>query len=94
MIDVIAGQGTVALELIEQMTPQDYVFIPCGGGGLLAGMAVVLKHHWPDTIIGVEPSDAACALAARKAGSRVTLSELVCLPMAVPSLVLEKKRTG
>ena len=75
--EVIAGQGTVALELIEQMTPQDYVFIPCGGGGLLAGMAVLLKHHWPDTkVIGVEPSDAACALAARKAGSRVTLSEV------------------
>ena len=74
---IIAGQGTVALELIEQMTPQDYVFIPCGGGGLLAGMAVLLKHHWPDTkVIGVEPSDAACALAARQAGSRVTLSEV------------------
>lgn len=75
--DVIAGQGTVALELVDQAPPQDYVFIPCGGGGLLAGMAVFLKHHWPTTkVIGVEPADAACALAARQAGSRVTLSEV------------------
>ena len=49
--DVIAGQGTVALELVEQ-APQDFVFIPCGGGGLLAGMAVfeaplaANQSHW------------------------------------------------
>jgi threonine dehydratase len=53
------------------------VFIPCGGGGLLSGMAVFLKNTWPDVkVIGVEPADAACALAARRAGERVTLSEV------------------
>ena len=75
---VIAGQGTVGVEVARQSsTPADYVFIPCGGGGLLSGMAVYLKHVWPDVkIIGVEPADAACALAARKNGNRVTLDEV------------------
>lgn len=75
---VIAGQGTVGVEVARQSPePADYVFIPCGGGGLLSGMAVYLKHVWPDVkIIGVEPADAACALAARKNGSRVTLDEV------------------
>jgi threonine dehydratase len=75
---VIAGQGTVGVEVARQAAaPADYVFIPCGGGGLLSGMAVYLKHVWPDVkVIGVEPADAACALAARKNGSRVTLDEV------------------
>ena len=75
---VIAGQGTVGVEVARQSSaPADYVFIPCGGGGLLSGMAVFLKHTWPDVkVIGVEPADAACAMAARRAGERVTLSEV------------------
>jgi len=75
---VIAGQGTVGLEVTRQSSrPADYVFIPCGGGGLLSGMAVFLKHTWPDVkVIGVEPADAACALSARQAGKRVALSEV------------------
>ena len=75
---VIAGQGTVGVEVTQQSTkPADYVFIPCGGGGLLSGMSVFLKHTWPDVkVIGVEPADAACALAARRAAERVTLSEV------------------
>ena len=57
---VIAGQGTVGVEVTQQSPkPADYVFIPCGGGGLLSGMAVFLKHTWPDVkVIGVEPADA------------------------------------
>ena len=75
---VIAGQGTVGVEVTQQSPkPADYVFIPCGGGGLLSGMAVFLKHTWPGVkVIGVEPADAACALAARRAGERVILSEV------------------
>ena len=75
---VIAGQGTVGVEVTQQSPkPADYVFIPCGGGGLLSGMSVFLKHTWPDVkVIGVEPADAACALAARRAGERVTLPEV------------------
>ena len=76
--EVIAGQGTVGVEITQQITtPADYVFIPCGGGGLLSGMAVFLKHAWPGVkVIGVEPADAACALAARQKGERVTLDEV------------------
>ena len=76
--DVIAGQGTVAVELVRQAEqPLDYVFVCCGGGGLLAGMAAYLRHVWPQTrIIGVEPEDAACVQAALNKGSRVTLREV------------------
>ena len=46
--DVIAGQGTVAVELVRQaQQPLDYVFVCCGGGGLLAGMAAYLRYVWP-----------------------------------------------
>ena len=76
--DVIAGQGTVAMELVRQaQNPLDYVFICCGGGGLLAGMAAYLRYVWPNTrIIGVEPADAACVRAALDKGRRVTLREV------------------
>ena len=58
---VIAGQGTVGLEILELMVlPIDYVFVPIGGGGLAAGLSVVLKKLSPTTkIIGVEPEGAA-----------------------------------
>lgn len=66
---VIAGQGTVAQELLAQEQHLDAVFIPVGGGGLLAGMAAYIKSIAPETkVIGVEPADAAsmtAALAAR-----------------------------
>jgi threonine dehydratase len=76
--DVIAGQGTVAVELVRQAPePLDYVFVCCGGGGLLAGMAAYLRYVWPQTrIIGVEPEDAACVKAALKQNRRVTLREV------------------
>jgi Threonine dehydratase len=61
-IEVIAGQGTVAVELLRQVTkPIDAVFIPVGGGGLAAGMAAYIKYVRPEIkVIGVEPEDAAC----------------------------------
>ena len=76
--DVIAGQATVAVELVRQASrPLDYVFVCCGGGGLLAGMATYLRYVWPQTkIIGVEPEDAACVRAALHKGRRVTLREV------------------
>ena len=76
--DVIAGQATVAVELVRQASrPLDYVFVCCGGGGLLAGMAAYLRYVWPQTkIIGVEPEDAACVQAALHKGRRVTLREV------------------
>ncbi len=75
--DVIAGQGTVAKELLTQHPNLDAVFIPVGGGGLLAGMAVYIKAVLPNVrVIGVEPDDAACLAAALKAGEPVTLERV------------------
>jgi threonine dehydratase len=76
-IDVIAGQGTVAQELLKQLPNTDKVFIPVGGGGLLAGMAVYLKQLSPETqIIGVEAEDSACLKAAFKANQPVDLDHV------------------
>src|SRR5690606_5348013 len=59
---VIAGQGTVALEMMRQVPELDTLVVPVGGGGLIAGMAVAAKHLKPDvTVFGVEPSQY-CAL--------------------------------
>jgi threonine dehydratase len=76
--DVIAGQATVAVELVRQShQPLDYVFVCCGGGVLLAGMATYLRYVWPNTrVIGVEPEDAACVKAALDQGKRVRLKEV------------------
>jgi threonine dehydratase len=59
-VKVIAGQGTVGLEILEDATlPIDYVFIPIGGGGLASGLSTVFKELSPNTkIIGVEPEGA------------------------------------
>jgi threonine dehydratase len=75
--DVIAGQGTVAKELLQQQPNTDVVFVPVGGGGLLAGMAVYLKQLQPNIkVIGVEAEDSACLKAALKAGKPVDLEQV------------------
>ena len=57
-IDVIAGQGTIAKELITQHANLDAIFIPIGGGGLISGISVYIKNLYPEIkIIGVETSD-------------------------------------
>ncbi len=76
--DVIAGQGTVGMEIVRQhQTPLDALFVPVGGGGLLAGVAAYVNYVWPKTrIIGVEPEDAACLQLALSRGRRDTLAEV------------------
>lgn len=77
--DVIAGQGTVALEILQQAGPGeiDAVFIPVGGGGLAAGMSAYIKYLRPDIkVIGVEYEESACLAAAHQSGKRVTLKEV------------------
>ncbi len=76
--DVIAGQGTVAVELMRQYSEDiDAVFIPVGGGGLIAGMAAFIKYLRPEVrVIGVEPADAACLAAAMEKGRRVVLDQV------------------
>ncbi len=77
-IDVIAGQGTVGVELLDQLKEHpDYVFIPVGGGGLLAGMSVYLKEINPKIkIIAVEASDSACFNLAYKCGKPTSLKHV------------------
>ncbi|MCO7208397.1 MULTISPECIES: threonine ammonia-lyase, biosynthetic [Pseudoalteromonas] len=75
--DVIVGQGTVARELMQQLNDLDAVFIPVGGGGLLAGMAVYIKSLRPDIkVIGVEADESACLKAALEAGKPVELDRV------------------
>ena len=76
--DVIAGQGTVGMEIVRQhQQPLDALFVPVGGGGLIAGVAAYVKYVWPQTrIIGVEPEDAACLKLALERGRRATLPEV------------------
>ncbi|MFI8746007.1 threonine ammonia-lyase, biosynthetic [Pseudomonas sp. NPDC077186] len=72
---VIAGQGTVAMEVLRQHPGQlDAIFVPVGGGGLIAGIAAYVKYLRPEIkVIGVEPDDSNCLQAAMAAGSRVVL---------------------
>ncbi|MFN3235510.1 MAG: threonine ammonia-lyase, biosynthetic [Pseudomonadales bacterium] len=74
--DVIAGQGTIGMEILRQHTgPLDAVFIPVGGGGLVAGVGTYIKYLRPDVkIIGVEAEGSAGMWAALDAGRRVKLA--------------------
>jgi threonine dehydratase len=76
--DVIAGQGTIAVEILRQSGGElDAIFVPVGGGGLLAGIAVYVKYLYPAVkIIGVEPRDAAGMYESLRAGHRVTLERV------------------
>lgn len=76
--DVIAGQGTVAMEILRQCRdPIEAVFVPVGGGGLIAGVAAYVKSLWPDVkVIGVEPEDAPTLHNALKAGQPVDLNHV------------------
>jgi threonine dehydratase len=72
---VIAGQGTLAFEILEQVPDAEAILVPVGGGGLLAGMATVLHALKPDLqIIGVEPANAACFAAGLSADAPVRVS--------------------
>jgi threonine dehydratase len=76
--DIIAGQGTVGMEIVRQhQQPLDALFVPVGGGGLIAGVSAYVKYVWPQTrIIAVEPEDAACLKLAFERGRRATLPEV------------------
>jgi threonine dehydratase len=73
--DVIAGQGTIGVELLRQSPGEiDAIFIPVGGGGLIGGIAAYVKSLFPRTrIIGVEPEDAAAMHDSLRQGKRVLL---------------------
>ena len=76
--EVIEGQGTIALEMLEQHPKgYDYVLVPIGGGGLVSGMLTVFKEFSPNTkIIGVEPQGAPSMKIALEKGKRIFLEEM------------------
>ncbi len=76
--DVIAGQGTVAMEILRQHTGRiGAIFVPVGGGGLVAGVAAYVKFARPDImVVGVEPRDSDCLYQALAAGKRVQLPQV------------------
>ena len=74
--DVIEGQGTIALEVLDELPNADIILVPIGGGGLISGIASAAKLKNPlIKIIGVEPEGAASALEARKNKHVVELAE-------------------
>lgn len=71
---IIAGQGTLGLEILDQRPDVEAVLVPVGGGGLLAGVAAAIKQSKPSVrVIGVEPSGAAAMKASLEQGHAVTL---------------------
>jgi threonine dehydratase len=96
---VVAGQGTIALEILEQTPGVDAIVVPVGGGGLLAGIGTVVDAMRPDVeLVGVEPAHAACLSAALAAGAPVfvqvstTLADglAVSLAGATPFEILQR----
>ncbi len=76
-LEIIAGQGTVAVEILSDLPAPHAIFVPVGGGGLLAGVVAFTKRLYPETlVIGVEPEDAASMHAALQAGRPVPLKEV------------------
>lgn len=86
---IIAGTGTVGLELLEQTTMPDVVVVPIGGGGLIAGIAIAIKESSPATrVIGVEPTSATVMRQSLDAGRALrampepTIADGLAAPMA------------
>ena len=72
--DVMAGQGTIGLEILHQLPEVEFILVPVGGGGLIAGIATAIKGKRPDVrVIGVEPVGAPKAYQSRQQGRRIVL---------------------
>ncbi len=73
-LDVATGQGTIAMEIVQELPTGDYILAPIGGGGLITGVSTLAKMLNPKIkVIGVEPAEAASMTAAIEAGHTVTL---------------------
>src|SRR3954471_8458250 len=75
--EVIAGQGTIGMEILRQQPNPDAIFVPVGGGGLISGIAAYVKRVRPSVkMIGVEPVDADAMTRSLKKGRRVRLEHV------------------
>ena len=76
--EVIAGQGTIGMEIMRQsQEPPDAIYVAVGGGGLIAGISAYVKTLWPETeVIGVEPIDADAMTQSLRCGHRVELEKV------------------
>lgn len=71
---IATGQGTIAMEIVQELPTVDYILVPVGGGGLVTGVSTLAKMLNPKIkVIGVEPAAAASITAALEAGEPVTL---------------------
>ena len=81
---VIAGQGTIGLEILDQLPDVDQIVVPIGGGGLITGISYAMKHLKPGVrIVGVMPEGSAVYAASRAAGKLVTLDSCASIADAV-----------
>ena len=79
-LDVVAGQGTIGLELLRQLTALDAVFVAVGGGGLISGIGAYLKTSLPDVeVVGCSPKHSAVMMASVEAGRVLELPSLPTL---------------
>ena len=79
-LGVATGQGTIAMEIVKELPLVDYILVPVGGGGLVAGVATLAKLLNPNIhVIGVEPAGAACMKASLEAGHVVKLPQVVTI---------------
>ena len=75
-LDVATGQGTIAMEIVQELPTVDYILVPIGGGGLISGVSTLAKMLNPKIkVIGVEPAEAASMTAALQAGEVVDTGE-------------------
>lgn len=76
-LDIIYGQGTIGLEIIEELQTVDYVLVPVGGGGLISGIAMAIKESNPNVkVIGIEPRGAMAMKQSLRMNERVCLNKV------------------
>jgi len=79
-LDIIAGQGTIGVELLEELPNLDAVIVPIGGGGLISGISAIIKEYNPSIkVIGVEASGAASMYASMKEQKRIVLNKIATI---------------